>query len=157
MDAAYLRGTVNEALIEALSSMAVNMPEDKVEYIGRYLLEYVKRKGAQESRLGEAGEAESKYAADEVVNDVKKATEMSKAAEAKAKAQRLEEFKADLSSGKLATSKQEAMNLVTAFAAEYLGVSGAYLAIKKTAGESEALHYFSASPGQEMVVGKKLP
>ena len=156
MDAAYLRGTVNEALIEALSSMAMNMPEDKVEYIGQYLLEYVRRKSAQETQRAEAGEAESKYAADEVLADVKRATEMSKANEAKMKAARLADFQSDLVGGKSATSKQEALNLVSSFVAEYLGVQGAYLAVKKTTGETEALHYYSASPGQEMMVGKKL-
>ena len=157
MDAAYLRSTVNEALIEALSSMATNLPEDKVEYIGKYLLQYVERKSAQTVRSSEAGEAESKYAADESINDIKRATDMAKDNEAKAKLARLAEFQATLPTS--ATSKQEAMDKVTAFAADYLGVQGAYLSIKRVAGGeggSEALHYYSASPGQEFVVGKKL-
>jgi hypothetical protein len=44
MDAQYLQQNVNEALIEALASMAITMPEDGVEFIGKYLLQYVSRK-----------------------------------------------------------------------------------------------------------------
>jgi hypothetical protein len=83
MDAAYLRSTVNEALVEGLSAMAVALPEDKVEFIGRYLLNYVQRKSAQEKASAELGEAESKYAAEESVNDIKRGAEATKAIEEK--------------------------------------------------------------------------
>lgn len=43
MDAQYLKKNVNEALIEALASMAIVMPEDGIEYIGKYLIQYVQR------------------------------------------------------------------------------------------------------------------
>lgn len=154
MDAAYLKSNVNEALIEALTSMAVGLPEDKVEYIGRYLIEYVKRKSAQTQIAEESKEAFSKYAAFESENDIKKTVESAKASEEQAKVNKLSDFLSNLS--KLSTSKQDAMNSVTAFLAEYLGVQGTYMAIKKPVGESEALHYYSASPGQEFMIGKKL-
>ena len=48
MDALYLKNNVYGALTEALASMAVALPEDKVEYLGRYLLKYVERKKAKE-------------------------------------------------------------------------------------------------------------
>lgn len=41
MDAAYLSKNVQEPLSEALTSMSVAMPDDRVEYLGRYLLAYV--------------------------------------------------------------------------------------------------------------------
>ena len=44
MDALYLKDNVYAAVTEALASMAVALPEDKVEYIGKYLLNYVERK-----------------------------------------------------------------------------------------------------------------
>lgn len=44
MDAKYLSDNVNFALTEALSSMAVALPEDGVEYVGQYLLQFVERK-----------------------------------------------------------------------------------------------------------------
>lgn len=47
MDAQYLKKNVNDALSEALTSMAVALPEDGVEYVGNYLLQYVERRQVQ--------------------------------------------------------------------------------------------------------------
>ena len=44
MDAKYLQDNINVALTEALSSMAVAQPDDGVEYVGKYLLQFVERK-----------------------------------------------------------------------------------------------------------------
>ena len=44
MDNDYLKKNVNSALTEALASMAIASPEDGVDYLGRYLLQYVERK-----------------------------------------------------------------------------------------------------------------
>lgn len=43
MDAQYLKKNINDALVEALASMAISLPEDGVEYIGKYLIQYVDR------------------------------------------------------------------------------------------------------------------
>lgn len=43
MDAAYLRKHVQGALVEALLAMAVEQPDDSVDFVGHYLLEYVQR------------------------------------------------------------------------------------------------------------------
>ena len=48
MDAAYLRENVFTALSEALVSMAVELPDDRVEYLGKYLINYVERKKNKE-------------------------------------------------------------------------------------------------------------
>ncbi len=48
MDAQYLKINVNDAVIEALTSMAVSQPEDGVEYLGKYLLSYVSRRQLQQ-------------------------------------------------------------------------------------------------------------
>ena len=48
MDALYLKNNVYVALTEALASMAVALPEDQVEYLGRYLIKYVDRKKVKE-------------------------------------------------------------------------------------------------------------
>ena len=56
MDALYLKNNVYTALTEGLASMAVALPDDKVEYLGRYLLKYVDRKrekGASDVALEE--------------------------------------------------------------------------------------------------------
>jgi hypothetical protein len=48
MDAKYLKTNVDEALTEALSSMAVSQPDDPIEYIGNYLLQWVARREKRE-------------------------------------------------------------------------------------------------------------
>lgn len=48
MDAQYLKLNVNDALAEALTSMAVSLPDDGVEYVGNYLLQYVERRHLQQ-------------------------------------------------------------------------------------------------------------
>ena len=46
MDALYLKENINDAITEALTSMVVSVPEDPIEYLGNYLLNYVDRKTA---------------------------------------------------------------------------------------------------------------
>jgi hypothetical protein len=47
MDAQYLKKNVNDALIEALASMAITQPEDGIEYLGKYLIQHVERQEQQ--------------------------------------------------------------------------------------------------------------
>lgn len=43
MDALYLKENIQDAMTEALTSMVVSCPDDPVEYLGNYLLNYVDR------------------------------------------------------------------------------------------------------------------
>lgn len=43
MDALYLKENINNAISEALTSMVVSVPDDPIEYLGTYLLNYVER------------------------------------------------------------------------------------------------------------------
>ena len=47
MDAQYVKNNVNDALVEALTSMAVSQPDDAIEFLGKYLLNWVDRKTIQ--------------------------------------------------------------------------------------------------------------
>lgn len=53
-------------------------------------------------------------------------------------------------------NKRDVMDSVSKFLAEYLGLPAVYIAVKRTSGETETLNYYSASPGQSHVVGRKL-
>ena len=44
MDTAYLKSTVGEALAQGLTAVAVNQPDDAVDYLGNFLLQYVQKK-----------------------------------------------------------------------------------------------------------------
>jgi hypothetical protein len=154
MDAEYLKGSVNEALTEALSAMAAEMPEDKIEYIGRYLKAYVLRKRAFAEADEERKESESSWAAESVKDDLKKAEAKQAADAVKEKEDQLTSFLDGFEAA--ATTKPEAMNQATQFVSDYLGVPGSYIAIKKTINEVDTLCYVSANNGQEFVVGQKL-
>lgn len=54
------------------------------------------------------------------------------------------------------SSKEQAFSKVCGFLAEYLNIPSVYLAVKKTVGETECLHYYNSSPGQEKVIGVKM-
>ena len=154
MDAGYLKGTVNEALTEALASMAAEMPEDKIEYLGRYLKSYVLRKKSFSKAEEESKEADSKWAAEAVEEDMKKAVAAKEAAAVKANEDKLTDFLDELAGA--AVNKKEAMDKAVNFVATYLGVPAAYLAVKKNINEADTLVYVSASEGQDFVVGNKL-
>ena len=43
MDALYLKENINDAISEGLTAMVVQSPDDPIEYLGNYLLNYVDR------------------------------------------------------------------------------------------------------------------
>jgi len=134
--------------------MAVSLPDDNVEYVGKYLLQFVARKN-----MMDAIKKDNEVVAAKAVEQSK--LDDNKMIEAKAKATADEEHKEVLtgfvsSLAATSTSKQDAMDKCTAFLADYLKVPAAYVAVKKTLGEVESLNYLSANPGQEHVVGSKV-
>jgi hypothetical protein len=155
MDAEFLKKNVNAALTEALASMAVGMPDDKVEYMGRYLKAYCERKRIAAKLSEEAGDAESKWAAYEVENDAKKAEKQAADDAMTAQQDKLTDFLMELEN--TATTKQEALEQVAAFTAEYVGVPSCYIGTKKTINEVDTLYYYAANESnKDKVVGNKL-
>lgn len=154
MDAKYLNDNVNVALIEALSSMAVSLPEDGVDYIGKYLLQYVARKNMKDLIIKQNQEVEARALQKKNSDAKAEAVEQEKAAALNEHAQQLKSFTSSLAG--LSRSKQDAMDRSTAFLAGYLNIPAAYVAVRRVSGEVESLNYCSASPGQEHVVGNKI-
>lgn len=154
MDAKYLSDNVNFALTEALSSMAVSLPEDGVDYIGKYLLQFVERKNLLEAKTKEQAVNESKAVDQKKLDCVQNEKATAKAAAVEEYNQVLEAFVSSLAG--ISSNKQEAMDKCTSFLSEYLKVPASYVAVKKTAGEVESLNYISASPGQEHIIGSKV-
>jgi hypothetical protein len=153
MDAQYLTKNVNTALTEALTSMTVSIPEDKVEYLGKYLIQYGIRRALKEKVSDEAIKAAAAGEKATLEEQIKEAEKSKLAQEVDQEKSLVPAFESQLSTY---TEKKEAMDAVCKFLAEYLRVPAAYIAVKKVAGESEYLQYVSASPGQEHVIGKKL-
>jgi len=157
MDANYLKVNVYDALTEAISAMVVDVPDDKIEYIGKYLLTFVDRKQLLKSKEKHRNQIEK-----ELNNEIQSQTIQSSKqsivkAEEEAQASRLPKFLDSLKS--LSVSKQSAMDRTVSFISEFFNIPGVYIAIKKVQkGETdiETLNYYSSCPGQEFVVGKQL-
>lgn len=159
MDAAYLKQNVYGALTEALAAMTAVNPnsEDRVEFLGKYLLQYVQRKESNDLFLKEHKVVEAQY--DDEVNQTRQ-----RQVEMEAKLKQENEYKDKYSKflesfyfgGDISTKKQ-AMDIANAFIAEYFDVPAVYTAMKKVVGEQEYLYYLSSCASQtEKVVGKKL-
>ena len=155
MDVQYLKNNVNEALNEALTSMAACTPDDNIEYLGRYLIQYVNRLKAKNLEKVSTTEAENlalKYEADQaVLNNVVQEVEDAK----KSKQRKLDTFCENLAA--TVTTKSDAMDQTTKFLANFLEVPSTYIAINKVAAESETLLYFSTNPDNTTILGQKLP
>lgn len=154
MDAAYLKKNVMEALTEALTSMAVKIPDDNVEYIGKYLLKYVERKKSQTTAKTDLAKVESNLNEFETVLMERSIAEDAKKQEqthVQTKYKRfIDSIQFDF------TTKQAAMDAATEFIETNLDIPAAYIAVKKVVGETETLNYISASSSQDNVRGKKL-
>lgn len=159
MDALYLKENINDAISEGLTAMVVQSPDDPIEYLGNYLLNYVDREIEKKKRETEATEAVA--LAEENAKELEKeAVERTLAVDAAARHEKkLAQFVENLPN--TVSTKEDAYDSVTKFLSEYLNVPAVYIAEKKTVkegeGENEVLHYFSsAGQGQDMMVGKKL-
>ena len=92
MDAAYLEKNVNESLAEALTSMAVNVPDDPIEYIGKYLVTKVERLKQFEAAQVELGEVETKLSEEEAATELKNKALESQEKELKEKESKFQTF-----------------------------------------------------------------
>jgi hypothetical protein len=134
--------------------MAVALPDDKVDYIGRYLLQYVERKktakvAAHELDVVLVGEQEEIAKESAILADQKKRED-----EIAKEREKLPTFLESLPS--YSTSKDSAMDLVCNFTADYLKIPAAYIAFSKTSSEGEYLQYVSANKTQNVILGKTL-
>ena len=155
MDAQYLKKNVNSALSEALSSLVSVQPEDSVEYIGNFLLQYVERQNAAVEQLAIEAKIETMAVADATRIEEAEAAAVQKGFDIENHQTKLTNFIDGF--GAFATSKQDAMNKVTNFVAEYMEVPACYVGVVRKNGETECLHYYGANSGQEHILGKKLP
>jgi len=153
MDAQYLQKNILDALSEAVASMAVKMPEDEVEFIGKYLLKYVERKSLHDRRVKEAEAVEASLNDYLLNEEVKKKKLMEKALAVTASDAKYTHFVNSLNS---LNSKSSAMAAVVDFIESSLDIPAAYIAIKQVVAEVETLYYLEASAGQSHVKGKKL-
>ena len=173
MDAAYLRKHVQGALTEALLAMAVEQPEDSVEFVGRYLIELVQRDIREvPSRCHPLHPSSLIFHCSQkrAAEDLREAEELAEAEARRvdklereridvliAQEKHAKRLSAFIESMAQAGDKQALMDAATEFLAGYLEVPASYVAIKRGDEESEVLYYTSSNASQRFLVGKKLP
>jgi hypothetical protein len=154
MDAKYLQTNVNSALAEALSAMVAAQPSDSVEFVGKYLQQYVERQKRLEAEASRALDVDAAASVEADEEKAAAAAASEKKREAVMYKSKLANF-VELFAGECNT-KQAAMESATEFVADYFNVPACYVGIVRKAGETECLHYFGANKAQPHVVGKKL-
>jgi hypothetical protein len=154
MDSEYLKKNILPALTEALTAMASEVPEDRVEFVGKYLLKYVERQSAALQKQKQIAEAETGFAQYQREEDERNRKEIEKNAPKLALKLSYEKFLASIPH---CTSKEEAMRSVVTFLESNMGIPSAYIAVKAPQGESEVLKYLVVGPNSANVLGKKVP
>ena len=153
MDSEYLKKNVLPALTEALGAMSTQVPEDQVEFVGRYLLSYVDRKEAQQIREREISDVEVKVAAQKKIDEEKEKALAEKLAPEQHIAT---QYKRVLDGIILKGNKEEAIDSVVTFLETTMNIPAAYYAVKLPSGETEYLKYMHAGPNSKSLIGKKL-
>jgi len=153
MDASYLKKNVCDALAESLAAMSAQNPEDKVEFLGNFLLEYVSRRKLKDSKVVDIKIAlENARIDDEAKKEIEKIKQQKLSDEVIHQALYPKFLETLIAS----QSKQQALDKVSNFIVDYYKIPAAYIAVKKTSGDIETLNYISVCKGQEFVLGKKI-
>lgn len=140
--------------MEGLTAMAVEIPEDDVEFLGKYLLEYASRQRKAEKIQAELLAVENKYADYVTSEEMKAKSAAEKDATASQKANAYSRFISDIQT--VFNNKTDMMYSVVEYIEGQMDIPAAYIAIKTTVGENEILNYVVASPSQKFMEGKKL-
>jgi hypothetical protein len=133
MDAKYLEKNVNTALTEALTSMVIATPDDKIEYLGRYLIQYVNRNKVNEEKSLDVKRIDDSLTKFELENESQKHFHKQEEERIAEENSRLPEFKLQLEGS--TGNKTEVMQLLTSFISTFLNVPACYVAMKKKIGK----------------------
>lgn len=149
-----MKKNILPALTEALTAMSSEVPDDKVEFVGRYLLQYVDRQSTAMQKQKAIVEAEAGLIQYQREEDARVRAEIDKNAPKLALKREYEKFLNSIGS---CSSKEDAMRAVVTFLESNMGIPSAYIAVKVPVGESEVLKYLVVGPNSSGVLGKKLP
>ncbi|RYH23630.1 hypothetical protein EON65_17680, partial [archaeon] len=153
MDSTYLKNNILAALSEALTAMAVQIPEDPVDFLGNYLLAHVERKERYEIERKQLVDLEEKLLEKIKEDEVKEKQEAEKA-EPRVHMEKM--YTLFLDNVLTQASKADALQSSVNFIENTLNLPAAYAATKEVAGESEVLKYLYAGERSRQLVGKKL-
>lgn len=153
MDSAYLKKNVMPALTEALAAMAVKVPEDQVEFIGKYLQSYVERQNVKVSKEKELKEVEVNVSKQLKIDEENQKIQAEKEAP---KIQLNNLYNRILEQIPTKATKEEAIDAAVTFLETSMKLPAAYYAQKVTVGETDFLKYLAAGPTSSKVIGVKL-
>lgn len=156
MDAEYLQSTLGDLLAEGLADTVLANPQDKVEYLAKWLRKAVEQKAVvAEQRKRE----EELLRADEAAASAQKAEEEKQAASHASKqtsdSEREQQFHTLLESS---TSVDALLPSFLQFLRDFTHASSAYIGRVHTDKESESksLQYVAATPENEWLLEKRL-
>jgi hypothetical protein len=153
MDSEYLKKNVLPALGEAIGAMAVQVPEDEVDFLGRYMLAYVSRKEAITNRTKEISFIEEKLS---IQRKLDEENEKIKASNLAPEQNMLSQYKRLLEGTLLKSSKEEAVDSAISFVESSMNIPSVYYGVKIASGENELIKYTSAGSNSQLMIGKKL-
>jgi hypothetical protein len=153
MDSEYLKKNVLPALTEALGAMATQVPDDQVEFLGKYLLSYVNRKDDSQTRAKEMADIEVKVTAQKKIDEENERILAEKLAPEQHIAK---EYKRLIESIPIKAAKEEAVESIVSFLETTMNIPSAYFATKVPSGETEYLKYTAAGPNSKSMIGKRV-
>lgn len=153
MDNAYLKKNVLPALTEALTAMSVQVPDDQVDFIGKYLISFVERQRRNSQNELSTQEAEKNL---EIYLQEESIRSAAKAEKEQVKINLENQYNRFLDTLKITSNKPDAFDSVSSFLEKTLGIPSAYVAVKQVQGDKEFLKFVSAGPKSTIVLGKKI-
>lgn len=169
MDAEYLKQNVGDILANGLTAVVLNQPEDSVDFLGRWLLNFVQNKRSSEAAAkAEATQAEIDAKAAAAAKAKADAEAQAKAATEQAMADKIKELEEFLAAASTLDGLQETyldkLSKITATPSMYIGqkksAAGAGGGGEGEEGEgapTDELKYVAATPSHEFLLGKCLP
>jgi hypothetical protein len=148
MDADYLKRTVGEPLASGLTAMLVKQPEDPVDFLGAYLLDYVQRN--EESRKRQfSREMSAKLLDESFLTGASDMSDRHKVSQVKLDTRKkdAEKVVAELADVK---SESEAFHAVINMLVKRVGATNAYIGKKTTADGHHVVQFVADTIGAKM-------
>jgi len=148
-----LKKNVGKTLADGLAETILQSPPDPVDYLGKWLLNYVKLQKEAAQEKAELSKAQKDWEVYASQAEVSKAAADSKAAQAQKTATKHQAYLKVL---KFAKSDRVLLDWYCTYLADVLGVSSVYFGKKFLRENDELITYISTTPSQKFLFGKMM-
>jgi hypothetical protein len=153
MDAEYLKSTVHDALLEGLTAIALTNPNDKIDFLGSYLVEIVKRRHETIAHELRSNQLKEEVLIEKLILIDKENHIIELKKELNERNEKLQKFLSSMEFYKQKELIRESCNFIV----DYLDVPACYFASRTLSEDKDVLKYIYSNDSQrEIVVGKKL-